>query len=231
MAYFDYFANGQGTILGNYLEKKTKYKEFQYISKYINYNKNAEILEIGPGQGILADFFIKNGYRNYDVVEPNDKLRQIMIGIGARNTKKYLIPELQEKDSSYDLIIICDVFEHLNDYKEGSLFIRETTRVLNKGGILCLISPDFMSWGKDFYCDASHNFVTTVRRLIIMHTEAGLKTIHFKYNYACFSGLLGFLIGTMIKILTFWSKGNGVDSKPYKLRLTFLRRFAIVGKK
>jgi SAM-dependent methyltransferase len=231
MAFFDVFATGSGTFLGNFIEDKTKLKELRYISKFIS-NKNIEILEVGPGQGKLSKLFIANGYTNYDVVEPHDLMRNNLLSAGVRNARNYSIPELKEKDESYDLIIISDVFEHLNDFKEGFLFISEAYRVLKKGGKLFVLSPDCNDWKMDFWnCDPSHNLVTTVRRLMVLYHDSKFKIIDYKYTYACFDGLFGFLSGKFVKLITFWSSGNSLDCKPYKLRLTFLRRFSIIGEK
>jgi len=231
MAFFDVFATGNSTFLGNFLEDKTKEKEFRYISGFLK-DKKLEILEIGPGQGKLSKFFISNGYTNYDVVEPHDLMRNNLLSAGVRKAMSYSIPELQEKDESYDLIIVSDVFEHLNDFKEGFLFISEAYRVLKKGGKLFILSPDCNDWKMDFWnCDPSHNLVTTVRRLMVLYHDSKFKILDYQYNYACFAGLSGYLIGKFVKLITFWSSGNSLDSKPYKLRLTFLRRFLIIGEK
>jgi 2-polyprenyl-3-methyl-5-hydroxy-6-metoxy-1,4-benzoquinol methylase len=122
MAFYNYFVTNKATGLGSLIELKTKEKEFQYIKKYLNHN--SEILEIGAGKGILANIFIKNGFKNYDIVEPNDILRNKLIDKeGIRYAKNYFIPNLQEEDAFYDLIVLTHVFEHLNDCKEAKKFI------------------------------------------------------------------------------------------------------------
>jgi hypothetical protein len=39
------------------------------------------------------------------------------------------------------------------------------------------------------------------------------------------------MLSRLVRLPTFWTVGENVDFKPYKLRLTLLRRFLIVGKK
>jgi 2-polyprenyl-3-methyl-5-hydroxy-6-metoxy-1,4-benzoquinol methylase len=232
MAYFDHFATAGGTRLGDMLTRHAIETQFRFLARHLDTRKNAEILEIGPGHGEFAARIIEAGYRNYDVVEPNSLLREKALRIGARRAKSYLVPQLSEADAAYDAIIICDVFEHLNDAREAQTFVSEAKRVLRPGGILFLLSPDLMDWREDFYnCDFSHSNPTTVRRTKEMFGNEGLATLGFEYVYSGFQGLPGLAMNRVVKALTFWTSGEDPNFKPYKLRLTFLRRFMIIGKK
>lgn len=231
MAYFDHYANTKKTKLGGWLVVKSKEFDFKYIEKYFG-DKDGEILEIGAGYGETASMFLKNNYKNYDVVEPNAIMRDKLVKMGVRRAKDYYIPVLQETDSSYDLIIVSNVFEHLNDRNEAEQFIKDVYRVLKKSGIIFIQSPDFYDCGKDFFnVDYSHNYVTTVRRTMQIFLNYNLKTINYKYKYSCFTGCGGLLLSKLVKMLTFFAKGNGFDAKFYKLRFTFIRCFNIVAQK
>lgn len=231
MAYFDHFATGTSTGIGDWLTTHAIDEQFRFLSTHLP-RTDADILEIGPGHGEFAERIMRGGYRNYDVVEPNGRMREKLEGLGARRVKDYLIPDLREADASYDAIVICDVFEHLNDTREAQRFIAEAARVLRPGGILFILSPDLMDWKEDFYnCDFSHSNPTTVRRTHEMFMNEGLSTAEYRYSYSGFSGPLGFLLNRAVKAATFWASGEDLDFKPYKLRLTFLRRFMIVGRK
>lgn len=232
MAYFDHFATGTSTGLGDWLTARTIEQEFRFLSRFLPGDRPLELLEIGPGHGELAARLMAAGYRNYDVVEPNSLLRSKLERLGVRGAKSYLIPDLHEADASYDVIIVCDVFEHLNDSREAQRFVSEARRVLRPGGVLFILSPDFMDWKEDFYnCDFSHSNPTTVRRTHEMFLNEELVTVGFMYAYSCFRGTVGYMLSRVVRLLTFWTVGESLDFKPYKLRLTFLRRFLIVGKK
>jgi SAM-dependent methyltransferase len=233
MSYFDYFAKSRSTKIGGYLHGKKTTNEFKYILNILN-NKSysMEILEIGPGKGDLAKLFLKCKFNNYDIVEPNDLMRNKLKQKGIRKGKNYMIPYLNEKNDSYDLIIISNVFEHLNDTSEAKIFISEVRRVLKKGGYIFILSPDILDWGLDFWnCDFSHSNPTSIRRTIQLFLNNNLKVISYKYTYSCFEGLLGYIINRIIKLFTFLAKGNYLNSKLYKLKLTFSRRFLIIGQK
>ncbi len=233
MAYFDHFAQGKATRLGDWLTQRTIARQFGFLARHLPSNNTLlQILEIGPGHGEFAAEFLNRGYRNYDVVEPNPTLRTKLQAIGVRNARDYLIPNLMEEDNSYDLIIICDVFEHLNDTREALRFISEARRVLAPGGLLFILSPDLMDWREDFYnCDFSHSNPTTVRRTLEMFQNENLEPLEFTYTYSCFGGIVGYLLNKLVKSITFWTIGESTDFKPYKLRLTFLRRFMVIGRK
>jgi 2-polyprenyl-3-methyl-5-hydroxy-6-metoxy-1,4-benzoquinol methylase len=232
LAYFDHFATARSTRLGDWLTARTIEQEFGFISRFLPTSQTIDILEIGPGHGELAERFMRAGYRGYDIVEPNDLLRAKLQSTGVRVAKSYMIPDLAESDASYDLIIVCDVFEHLNDAREAQRFITEANRVLRPGGTIFILSPDLMDWKEDFYnCDFSHSNPTTVRRTRELLSNVGLETVAFTYSYSCFGGVLGYLLSRAVKLATFWTLGESVDYKSYKLRLTFLRRFALVGRK
>lgn len=231
MKYFDHFAKSKSTRIGQILHLKTTANTFKIINKFIS-NVDINILEIGPGKGDLATSFLKNNFLNYDVVEPNDRMRKSIEKQGVRNAKDYMIPYIDEADSSYDVIIISDVFEHLNGTNDAKIFISETERVLKNMGYIFIISPDFFDWGLDFWnCDFSHSNPTSIRRVIQLFYNNNIKSIYCNYMYSCFTGFLGKAINSFIKLATFYCKGNSIDSKFYKLRLTFLRRFIIVGQK
>jgi len=232
LAYFDHFAQGNSTRLGDWLTGRTIARQFRFVARHLPANHSVQILEIGPGHGEFAAVFLNQGYRNYDVVEPNPTLRAKLQALGVRNARDYLIPDLIEEDDSFDLICICDVFEHLNDAREAQRFISEANRVLAPGGLLFILSPDLMDWREDFYnCDFSHSNPTTVRRTLEMFQNEGMEPLEYTYLYSCFSGITGYFLNKLVKFMTFWTIGESTDYKPYKLRLTFLRRFMVIGRK
>jgi hypothetical protein len=97
---------------------------------------------------------------------------------------------------------MCDVFEHLNDSREAHRFVSEAKRVLRRGGILFILSPDLMDWKEDFYnCDFSHSNPTTVRRTHQIFMNEQLTTAGFQYAYSGFQGAIGYGLSRVVKIL------------------------------
>jgi SAM-dependent methyltransferase len=228
MSFFNHFLNSPGTPVGNWIKRKTRNRMFTIIKNYLP-RIESKILEIGPGMGDLAECFRAGGYQNYLVVEPNEIMRNLLSDKGFE-TKDYLVPPINEDNNSFDAIILVDVFEHLNDAREASEFMSEARRVLCPGGILCIHSPDYLHWKSDFFnSDYSHSNVTTVRRTIQLFHNNGFFTSRFVYFSGLLTGVFATITSLLVQFCFFILNGNALDSKLYKLKLTFLRRFLIIG--
>ncbi len=230
MTYFDHFATSPMSPVGRWILLNIMKREFSIIKPLLQ-KKDSAILEIGPGMGELAELFLEAGYINYTVVEPNTLMREHLEHKGFR-AKNYLIPELDEKDESYDVIVVNDVFEHLNDTQAAKTFISEAYRVLRTGGILCIGSPDYTHWHEDFFnADFSHSNITSVRRTQQLFINNGLKLVKYVYLSGFLTGITATIFSYMVRILGWGFHSAENDNKLYKLKLTFLRRFLIIGSK
>ncbi len=230
MTYFDHFAHSPGTPIGQWIKKRSRHRVFTIIESLLR-GPEAAILEIGPGWGELAECFHNAGYHNYTAVEPSKTMRDRLENRGFL-TKNYLIPELVETDISYDVIILADVFEHLNDINEARFFIAEARRVLKIGGILCILSPDYLHWKADFFnCDFSHSNVTSIRRTLQLFHNNGFRMLKYIYFSGFLTGMPATMVSHLGRLGLFFLRGNAIDSKLYKLKLVFLRRFLIIGEK
>jgi cyclopropane fatty-acyl-phospholipid synthase-like methyltransferase len=228
MSYFDHFAHSPGTPIGNCIKRRSRQRVFIIIEALLH-DPECAILEIGPGWGELAECFRNAAYHNYTVVEPNRMMRNHLASKGFV-TKNYLIPDLAEADNSYDVIILVDVFEHLNDTHEAKVFIAEARRVLRPDGILCILSPDYLHWKEDFFnSDFSHSNATSVRRTLQLFHTNGFRALTYVYFSGFLTGMLATLVSHLVRLGFFFLSGNAIDSKLYKLKLAFLRQFLIIG--
>ena len=230
MSYFDHFATSPMTSFGSWILHRTLGREFGLMAPLVPDQRSA-ILEIGPGMGELARMFRSGGYHNYTVVEPNTLMREHLARQGFF-TKNYLIPTLEEADSSYDVIILSDVFEHLNDTNEAKLFMAEAKRVLRPGGLLCIGSPDYTHWHEDFFnADFSHSNITSVRRTTQLFQNTGLTELKHVYFSGFLTGIAATMASHIVRLGLFFLHSSNNENKLYKLKLTFLRRFFIIGQK
>jgi SAM-dependent methyltransferase len=228
MSYFDHFYHSPGTPIGEWIKKRARQRIFNLISEFIPQN-GCDILEIGPGMGELAECFRKGGYRSCVLVEPNSSMRNHLSRRGFI-TRNYVVPPIKEEDNSFDAIILVDVFEHLNDAQEASSFMVEAKRVLRPQGILCIHSPDYLHWKEDFFNgDYSHSNVTSVRRTMQLFHNNGFFTSRFVYFSGSLTGVFATITSLLAQFCFFMLSGNAIDSKLYKLKLTFLRQFLIIG--
>lgn len=230
MTYFDHFATSPMTPLGRWMLLSTVHQEYRFLRRYLH-DRQAVMLEIGPGRGEFADLMRRDGFCNYTGVEPNQLMREDLIHRGF-TVKDYLIPRLLEDDASYDLIFLNDVFEHLNDTTEAKLFIREAYRVLRPGGLLSISCPDYTHWGVDFFnSDFSHANITTVRRTRQLFMNFGLRMVDYAYLSGFVRGAPATLLSHLVRAGMFFIRSADNEQKLYKLKLSFLRRFIILGTK
>ncbi len=107
--------------------------------------KNAKVLEIGSLFGVVSialtqlDFSVTGT----DIPEfyASTKLQELYkknnIGFNKVNLHDYSLPY---KDESFDMVIICEVFEHLNF--NPLPILQEINRVLKKGGFIYIATPN-----------------------------------------------------------------------------------------
>ncbi len=230
MSYYDHFAKQSSTFIGKWVKRRARERQVSLLKPFFPH-RNCAILEIGAGMGECATICFQAGYTNYTAVEPNSIMRE---RLAKRNikVKDYLIPHLNEADESYDAIILFHVFEHLNGPRDAKTFIHEAQRVLRPHGILCILSPDYLHWKEHFFNgDYTHNNVTTVRRTLQLFQDSGFSVLTWRYFSGFFSGWLATVVSYLIQFGLFFSNGNYLDDKLYKLKGTFLRSFLIVGKR
>jgi SAM-dependent methyltransferase len=229
MSYFDHFSHTDMTRFGAWLVGKVKQSEFKIILPFLSVQD--DVLEIGPGWGEMQDLLSKAGFLKYAAVEPNPTLRKHLMEKGV-HVKDYFIPALNEESEQYHFIYLSDVYEHLNGTAEASQFIQEVCRVLKPGGYICISSPDYFHWKEDFFIsDYTHENITSVRRIIQIFQNNGLLTVKHEYLSGFITGKLATLSSLLARVgLTFTAR-DGVDNKLYKLFISFLRRFIIIGMK
>ena len=97
------------------------------IHTYLSENKNLKIYDIG-GYGDLSSL-IEKKYNNHKVIDFN---------IDDLNTQK-----LNIENNSVDLILMCEVIEHLYN---PDLVLEECYRILKKNGKLIITTPNLTSW-------------------------------------------------------------------------------------
>jgi SAM-dependent methyltransferase len=228
--FYDHFAKQSITPIGNWITQRAGRRQLTLIQPFLP-GTGCAILEIGPGLGVLAELFMQKGYCNYTAVEPNVTMRAHLVERGIRS-KSYRIPLIDEEDHTYDLIILSHVFEHLDGTSEARIFMREAQRVLQPGGHLCIISPDYLHLREDFFnVDYTHSNITTLRRTIQLFRDNGFRVVKSAYLSGFFGGPLATVVSYLFRLGLFFCEGNRLDAKLYKLKTTFLRSFLVIGEK
>lgn len=130
-----------------YLGRK---KLLDYIIKNINLTKECSILEIGPGVGVNIEVLQK--YGTVDILE----IDQYFVHLIKNNPKikiNKIYKNFSEVNQKYDLIVLLDVLEHINDYDS---FLKSLSNSLKDNGIGILSVPAYQSLFSKHDIDLKH---------------------------------------------------------------------------
>jgi ubiquinone/menaquinone biosynthesis C-methylase UbiE len=94
----------------------------------------ATVLEVGCGEGRLAQHLVGRKIRPARFVACDLELRAIAPGLDPLiELREASIYELPFEDASFDLVVCCEVLEHVTDPARG---LREVARVARRGAIV-----------------------------------------------------------------------------------------------
>ena len=137
------------------------------------------ILEIGPGHGHFARQARSEGAR-YSCIEPADSFRERLMHEGFEVTDE-IAPPLDRPSDLYDLVVASMVLENMPSTTEAAGLIAEMHRVLAPGGRICLIFPNYLTWGRFFFDEHyTHNYVTTPRRVRHLIESIGFSDVRIQ---------------------------------------------------
>lgn len=154
---------------------------------YLNIKRfiGEDILDIGAGEGIFANF-LKDNHKSIRSIEALEISENAIKRGKEKNpwlkyTQGSADAKLPYKEEQFDTIIMTDVIEHLLDV---DMTLSECYRILEPGGKLILITPDFnllkkmiisiFFWEKFFYPDNPH---------VRFFTRKSMKNIMKKHNF------------------------------------------------
>jgi SAM-dependent methyltransferase len=229
--FFDHFARMKTTKFGEFLVRRLAKRAF----KHSGIKKRDSLLEIGPGRGIFAAVCLDNGI-DYWSVEANQKMAQDLQRRGA-NVVTSMVPPIPKFDRTFDVVVMINLLEHMDTMLKALQLVKEAYELLNPGGRIVIMVPDYMNWGKSFFLDDfTHNYVTTWPRLEGLLISASFENVKCSYHNTYFEGLMCVL--TSIRV--FWLPfaylhaifpRNRVFYKLYKLQINLARRVLVIGQR
>lgn len=107
----------------------------------VNHMKtSSKLLDLGSGDGSFVQVCKEHGFDAFGLDGSKD-------GINFENDK------LAFDKETFDVVTLVSVIEHINN---PSNILKEIFRVLKKGGILIIITPNFRYAYRNFYDDPTH---------------------------------------------------------------------------
>jgi len=127
-------------------QRRRKKKDFLVMERYaLNSQKPMRLLDVGCLDGVAVSIFNELGVRA-EGIDPSSEA----VEIGRRNGLNLhvgYLHELEFPESSYDVVTLYEVIEHLE--KPVDLF-EEIARILKSGGVLVVGTGNVDSWTAKF---------------------------------------------------------------------------------
>jgi len=158
-------------------------------------------LEIGPGYSSIPSVPGQSyEFRPHYCIEPDVVFLDIELPKVACKCN-WMVADAQLlpfRGNVFDEMYSAHVIEHLEDPQQ---FLREIARVLKRGGMITVVTPNFLS--KSAYLDPDHKHVFNFMRLRRLFGTAGLKPVYPSPNVGSFfpKGLRYLLKAILLVIL------------------------------
>jgi len=126
-----------------------------YLLKKYGINKNELVVDLGAGQGHCLIPLFEQGWKNLvavDIDDYNFKFFEEKYNITCYRVNLE-IEKLPIESSKVACILSFHVIEHL---KSPFVYLGEIYRVLKKGGVVFLVTPDWRKQYKTFWRDPTH---------------------------------------------------------------------------
>jgi ubiquinone/menaquinone biosynthesis C-methylase UbiE len=135
--------NAAGNVVGNFYDKYRSKNPIERalmngflraVSGFYGQVAPATVLEVGCGEGQLAQHLVTRAARPWRFVACDLELSAIAPGLDPLiEVRQASVYELPFEDQSFDLVVCCEVLEHLEDPARG---LTEVARVARRAAIV-----------------------------------------------------------------------------------------------
>jgi 2-polyprenyl-3-methyl-5-hydroxy-6-metoxy-1,4-benzoquinol methylase len=173
---------------------KSKFYSFDfYYSELLPSHFDANILDIGCGEGIFIHYLETKGYTNIYGVDISEE--QIALGkeFGIKNIQEIdMLVFLKDKFDCYDCIIARDILEHFTKTEIFNI-LKLVNLSLKKNGYLLLQVPNAegINFNSHYFGDFTHETCFTTKSLTQVSLNTGFKHIEIFPVNPCSKGLKG----------------------------------------
>jgi len=228
MGIYDSYAGRRKHPLGEWVHRVQARKMAARAVRYLG--PRCRVVEVGPGDGYFAEICRDAGYA-YTALEASAETARMLRARGLR-VETGLAPPLPFPDQSADLCCLFHILEHMADAEHAAGLIEEAKRVLDPGGVLALACPNYDAWGRDFYEDYTHTFVTTLRRVDHLLRDSGFTIQEDRYySGPVFGWTRYFLLAANRLLYLRWLNRCLASERYYNGFLTFLENFFVIARR
>lgn len=195
----------------------------------------ADMIEIGPGQGTLAEAAVAAGWR-YRAIEASPILIEELRRKGLDVVEAWA-PPIPLPDASADLVYADQVLEHMPGIEAARALVFEAFRVLRPRGVLFVVVPDYLKERSFFWdVDYTHNFVTTERRVRQLLYDGGFAIEDLVRSIGAATGLRRDLLAAgsvlaNVPGLDFVARRTGASPLLFKIRKNLFATLEFVARK
>ena len=200
MSFYQHYASRERIGFGVRLKKTFARKLFDLSTKGLTHP--VKIMEIGPGDGYIAELAVKNGCE-YLGIEGSSEVVGNLTAQGYRIIESF-VPPLPETNEKFHVCFLLHVIEHMNSIGQAEQLLSGIRQHLHENGKIIIAFPDYIFWGKDFFnCDYTHNLPFTLKRISQLLQNSGFS-INFANHYVGnIFGIKGFPIYWIARIFYF----------------------------
>ena len=233
VAFYRTFSEKQLTAQGAARRGRIEQARFAMATRGLA--RGIEMLEVGPGQGAIADLAREAGHR-YRAVEPSPLLCRHLRSRGIDVVEAFT-PPIPADDRSIDLLYADQVLEHMSGIDAARAWVSEALRVLRPGGRLFVVVPDYLKERGFFWdIDYTHNFITTERRMRQLLYDGGFEIERVVRSIGRATGpardlLAGAALLANIPGLDALSRYTRTEELLYKVRKNLFETLAFVASK
>jgi cyclopropane fatty-acyl-phospholipid synthase-like methyltransferase len=177
-------------IWNNYVEHsfgEAKQAEFKFQQYEFNYKahfpveKDAPVLDIGPGRGEMLACMKKWGYAHYEGIDISSSTTVFCrsLGLNCQRTDS-VVAWLKDRRAGFSCITLLDVLEHVKKEDTGT-FLKALKEALKDDGILIIQVPNLQSPDGQLtrYYDFTHEVGYMEHSLKQVLLACGFKNIEF----------------------------------------------------
>jgi 2-polyprenyl-3-methyl-5-hydroxy-6-metoxy-1,4-benzoquinol methylase len=178
--YYADFKKGEKREKFGALHLRLWYNE-KYLPLLKNIPRNAPVLELGCGSGLMLDYLLHAGFTNLTGIDISGDQVAAAVRNGFTAIEADALRFLPEHKTAYDVIIAMDVIEHFK--KEELLELLEAIRQsLRPGGLFIIQTPNGEGLMPNYviYGDLTHFTILSPLSLRQVLTFAGFVDVNMK---------------------------------------------------